>query len=101
MTLDAYLTLSAVLFSMGVFGAVTRKSMIAVLMALELMFNAAIINLAAFSHFLQPPAPTGQVFGLFVIAVAAAETTVGVALALAVFRNRLTIDTTSQDLMKG
>jgi len=100
-SLSAYLALSAVLFCLGAFGAMTRRNLIAVLMSLELMFNAAVLNLAAFSHYLGPPSPAGQLFGTFVLALAAAETTVGVALALALHRNRATIQTTDQELMKG
>ncbi len=85
-----YLALAAALFCIGLYGVLTRRNAVAVLMSLELMFNAVNINLVAFSHF--RPDITGIVFSLFVIAVAAAEATVGVALVLAVYRNQRDID---------
>ncbi len=85
-----YLTLAAVLFCIGLYGVLTRRNAVAVLMSLELMFNAVNINLVAFSHY--RPEITGIVFSLFIIAVAAAEATVGVALVLSVYRNQKSID---------
>lgn len=85
-----YLILAAALFCIGLYGVLTRRNAVAVLMCLELMFNAVNINLVAFSHF--RPDIGGLVFSLFVIAVAAAEATVGVALVLAVYRNQRDID---------
>jgi NADH-quinone oxidoreductase subunit K len=88
--LTHYLALAAALFCIGLYGALTRRNAVAVLMSLELMFNAVNINLVAFSHF--RPEITGLVFSLFIIAVAAAEATVGVALVLSVYRNQRDID---------
>jgi NADH-quinone oxidoreductase subunit K len=85
-----YLGLAAALFCVGLYGVLTRRNAVAVLMSLELMFNAVNINLVAFSHF--QPELTGIVFSLFIIAVAAAEATVGVALVLSVYRNQRDID---------
>lgn len=85
-----YLALAAALFCIGLYGVLTRRNTVAVLMGLELMFNAVNINLVAFSYF--RPEITGIVFSLFVIAVAAAEATVGVALVLSVYRNQKDID---------
>jgi NADH-quinone oxidoreductase subunit K len=85
-----YLTLASALFCIGLYGVLTRRNAVAVLMSLELMFNAVNINLVAFAHF--RPDITGVVFSLFVIAVAAAEATVGVALVLSVYRNQRDID---------
>lgn len=85
-----YLGLAAALFCIGLYGVLTRRNAVAVLMSLELMFNAVNINLVAFSYF--RPEITGLVFSLFVIAVAAAEATVGVALVLALYRNQRDID---------
>lgn len=85
-----YLGLAAALFCTGLYGVLTRRNAVAVLMSLELMFNSVNINLLAFSHF--RPELTGVVFSLFVIAVAAAEATVGVALVLSVYRNQRDID---------
>ncbi len=85
-----YLGLASALFCIGLYGVLTRRNAVAVLMSLELMFNAVNINLVAFSHF--KPEIAGVVFSLFVIAVAAAEATVGVALVLSVYRNQRNID---------
>lgn len=85
-----YLGLAAALFCIGLYGVLTRRNAVAVLMSLELMFNAVNINLVAFSHY--RPELTGVVFSLFIIAVAAAEATVGVALVLSVYRNQRDID---------
>ena len=85
-----YLGLASVLFCIGLYGVLTRRNAVAVLMSLELMFNAVNINLVAFSHY--RPEITGLVFSLFVIAVAACEATVGVALVLSVYRNQKDID---------
>ena len=88
--LSHYLVLSSLLFCVGLYGVLTRKNAIGVLMAVELMFNSANINFMAFSHYLMDTA--GLAFCIFVITVAAAEVTVGVALVLSVYRNRDTID---------
>ena len=92
--LQAYLIVSGLLFSMGLFGVMTRRHGIAVLVGIELMLNAANINLVAFSHFLSPGAAygletvlDGQVFALIVIALAACEAAVGLAIILRLYRN--------------
>lgn len=85
-----YLGLALLLFCIGLYGVLTRRNAVAVLMSLELMFNAVNINMVAFSHF--RPEVTGLAFSLFIIAVAACEATVGVALVLAVYRNQKDID---------
>jgi len=101
MTLNHYLVLSAALFAIGVFGALTRRNVIGVLMSVELMFNAANINLAAFNRFLHPEGLAGQAVVLFVITVAAAEVVVGLALILAIYRDVQTIHAEDFNLMKG
>lgn len=93
-----YLMLGAVLFCIGLFGVLTRRNAVAVLMSLELMFNSININMVAFSRF--NPDITGVVFSIFIIAVAAAEATVGVALVLAVYRNQRVIDLERVDHLK-
>lgn len=85
-----YLGLASVLFCIGLYGVLTRRNAVAVLMSLELMFNAVNINMVAFSHY--RPEVTGLAFSLFIIAVAACEATVGVALVLSVYRNQKDID---------
>ena len=94
-----YLMLSAVLFLIGAVGLLTRRNAIIALMSVELMFNAANINLAAFSFQLQNL--MGQVFGVFVIAIAAGEAVVGLAIVLALFRNKSSIHLDEYTLMKG
>ena len=85
-----FLVLASALFCIGLYGVLTRRNAVGVLMSLELMFNAVNINLVAFGHY--RPDVTGVIFSLFVIAVAAAEATVGVALLLSVYRNQKNID---------
>ncbi|MBI4027078.1 MAG: NADH-quinone oxidoreductase subunit NuoK [Verrucomicrobia bacterium] len=86
-TLADYLTLAAILFCIGLAGALTRRNAIIVLVGIEMMLNAANINLVAFWHFLPPATGTGQIFALFAIAIAGAEAAVGLALVIAVYRH--------------
>ena len=99
MLLNQFLLLAAVLFSVGVYGVIVRRNGVLVLMSIELILNAVNINLVAFSAMTGNLA--GQVFALFVIAVAAAEVGVGLAIVLAIFRNYRTVDIDEVDLMKG
>ncbi len=99
MYLNQFLLLAAVLFSLGVYGVLARRNAVLVLMSIELMLNAVNINLIAFGAFRADV--TGQVFALFVIAIAAAEVGVGLAIVLLIFRNRASIDLDEVDLMKG
>lgn len=101
MTLAHYLAVGAALFLIGVFGALTRRNIIGILMSIELMFNAANINLAAFDRFLNPGGVTGQALALFIMAVAAAEVVVGLALLLAIYRNTDTAYAEDYNLLKG
>ncbi|MFA5138953.1 MAG: NADH-quinone oxidoreductase subunit NuoK [Elusimicrobiota bacterium] len=101
MSLAYYLLVSALLFVIGLFGALTRRNIIGVLMGIELMFNAANLNLAAFNRFLHPQGVAGQAVALFSIAVAAAEIVVGLALVLAIYRSRDTVYVEEFDLLKG
>jgi NADH:ubiquinone oxidoreductase subunit K len=101
MTLAHYMTVSALLFLIGVFGALTRRNIIGILMSIELMFNAANLNLAAFDRFLHPDGLVGQTLALFTITVAAAEIVVGLALLLAIYRNTDTIYVEDYHLLKG
>jgi NADH:ubiquinone oxidoreductase subunit K len=99
MYLVEFLMLSAVLFCFGVYGVLARKNGVLVLMSIELMLNAVNINLIAFGAF--HGSAIGQVFALFVIAVAAAEVGVGMAIVLLIFRNRASVDLDEVDLMRG
>ena len=105
MFLNQFLMLAAALFCIGVYGVIARKNGVMVLMSIELILNAVNINLVAFSAmwFNTPNADplAGQVFALFIIAVAAAEVGVGLAIVLAIFRNYKTVDLDQVDLMKG
>ena len=99
MMLNNFLLLAAILFCIGVYGVLARKNGVLVLMAVELILNSVNINLIAFGAFNHTIA--GQVFALFVIAIAAAEVGVGLAIVLLIYRNRKSIDVTEIDLMKG
>jgi NADH:ubiquinone oxidoreductase subunit K len=97
--LNEFLFLAAFLFCTGVYGVLARKNGVLVLMSVELILNAVNINLIAFGAFNNTI--TGQVFALFVIAVAAAEVGIGLAIVLLIYRNRQSIDLDQVDLMKG
>ncbi len=99
MYLNQFLFLAAFLFCVGVYGVLARKNGVLVLMSIELILNAVNINLVAFGLFRETVA--GQVFALFVIAVAAAEVGVGLAIVILIYRNRHSIDLTEVDMMKG
>lgn len=98
--LEHYLILSTILFSIGLYGALTKRSAVVILMSIELMLNAVNIAMVAFSRYIVPLLLTGQVFAIFIIVVAAAEAAVGLAIIMAIYRNRETIDATQIDLMK-
>jgi NADH:ubiquinone oxidoreductase subunit K len=89
---------SAILFSAGVYGVLARRNAVLVLMSIELMLNAVNVNLVAFSQQLRNM--TGQVFALFVIAVAAAEVGIGLAIVILIYRNRETINVDEVNLLK-
>ncbi len=95
-----YLALAAVLFSIGLFGVLTRRNTIGILMSLELMFNAANINFVTFNRFVATDGLIGQMFAIFVIVVAAAEAAVGLAIVLLIYRNWRGIDTDNYAVMK-
>ena len=95
-----FLSLAAVLFSIGLFGVMTRRNVIGILMSLELMFNAANINFVAFNKYILNDGLTGQLFAIFIVVVAAAEATVGLAIVLLLYRNWRGIDTDNVRIMK-
>lgn len=101
MTLCHYLLLASLLFAIGLFGALTRRNIIGILMGIELMFNAANINLVAFNRFLHPGDVLGNAITLFIIAVAAAEIVVGLALVVTIYRNTNTIYAEDMTLLQG
>ena len=100
MPISYFLVLSALLFSIGVYGVLARQNAVLVLLSIELMLNAANINLVAFSAQFAEAGLGGQVFALFVIAVAAAEVGVGLAIVILLFRNRQTVDVDEMSYMK-
>ena len=97
--LSWYLFLSALLFCIGIFAVLSRRNAIAILMGIELMLNAANINLVAFGRFLDPVL-SGHVFAIFVLTVAAAEAAVGLAIVIAVYRNIEHINVDKINIMK-
>ena len=99
MPLHAYLTLSALLFVIGLFGVLTRRNAIAILLGIELMLNAVNINLVAFSRFTGDVG--GVVFSVFTIAITVAEVALGLAIVIVIFRVRKTIEADRLDLLRG
>lgn len=102
MTIPLYwwLIVAAVLFCIGLYGVLSRKNAIGVLMGIELMLNAVNVNLVAFWRYITPQALTGQVFAIFVITVAAAEAAVGLAIIIAAYRRRDTVIVDELDIMR-
>ena len=99
MDLHGYLVLGALVFAIGLFGVLTRRNAIGILLGIELMLNAVNINLAAFARYHVDPA--GLVFALFTIAITVAEVGLGLAIVIAIFRVRRTIDADHLSLLKG
>lgn len=104
LTLNHYLVLGAILFCIGLYGALAKRNAVAVLMGIEIMLNAVNISLLAFSFFNKalPYATylTGQIFAIFIITVAAAEAAVALAMIIAIYRRRSTVDVGEIDIMK-
>jgi len=90
--LENYLVLSGILFSLGVYGVLSRRNAVLVLMSIELMLNAVSINFIAFSAYLDVTQITGVIFAIFVVAVAAAEIGLALAIVIRIFRNRSSIN---------
>src|SRR2546428_13987493 len=104
LTLNHFLVLGAVLFCIGLYGALSKRNAIAVLMGIEIMLNAVNITMVGFSFFNQvkPYAPylTGQIFAIFIITVAAAEAAVALAMIIAIYRKLASVDVGEIDIMK-
>ncbi len=100
--IEHYLILSAVLFSIGLYGALAKRNAVAILMCIEIMLNAVNIAMVAFSRYLVPDVVllTGHVFAIFIMTVAAAEAAVGLAIIIAIYRSRQSVDVEQMDLMK-
>lgn len=99
--LSWFMIFSAAIFCVGLFGVLARKNSVAILMGVELMLNAVMINLLAFWRYLYPMRMDGQVFVVVVFAVAAAEAAVGLGLIISAYRRRNTVIAEDMDLMKG
>jgi NADH-quinone oxidoreductase subunit K len=98
--LSWYVIFAAVLFSIGLYGALARRNALAILMAIELMLNAVNLNLVAFWRYITPEVVSGQAFALIVFAVAASEAAVGLALIISIYRRRRTVAVEEIDMMK-
>lgn len=96
--LEHFLILSAILFSIGLYGALAKRNAVVILMSIEIMLNAVNIAMVAFSRY--GHLITGQVFAIFIMVVAAAEAAVGLAIIIAIYRSRETVDAEKIDLMK-
>jgi len=95
-----WLLLSATLFAIGLYGVLTRRNAVGILISVELLLNSAALNFVVFNRFVAPAACDGQITAIFVIAVAAAEVVVGMAIFVALFRHRGTIDVNRMNTMK-
>lgn len=101
LTLNHFLLLGALLFSAGLYGALSRRNAVAILMSIEVMFNGVNITLVGLSRYVASATPLlGQIFAIFIITVAAAEAAVGLAIVIAIYRDRKTIEVPEIDLMK-
>ena len=98
--IQAFLIVASSLFCIGIWGLLNSRNAVRVLMSIELMLNAVNINLMAFSSYVDNNLIQGQVFTIFVITVAAAEAAVGLAILLSLYRNRVTVDMESFNLLK-
>jgi NADH-quinone oxidoreductase subunit K len=99
MPINAYLTLAALVFAIGLFGVLTRRNAVGILLGIELMLNAVNINLVAFARFHADL--VGMVFTLFTIAITVAEVAVGLAIVIVIFRVRRTVEADHLDLLRG
>jgi NADH:ubiquinone oxidoreductase subunit K len=99
--LETYLYLALVLFAIGLYGVLARRNLIAVLISVELMLNAASINFMAFNRFLAPHPAVGQVITLFIMAVAAAEAAIALSIIMAVYRKLRTINAEQATELRG
>lgn len=95
-----FLAVSAILFGIGIYGVLTRRHLVHILLSIELILNAVLINFVAFSSFTTPDKLTGQMFAVFVIVVAAAEVGVGLAIILSVYRKKRTVDVDNVNILK-
>ena len=100
-SLNAYLLVGALLFGMGVYGIITRRTLIGMLIAAEMILVGASINFMAFNRFTAPDPATGQIFALFIMAIAAAEAAIGLSIVIAIYRHYRSIDAEDVVKLKG
>jgi NADH-quinone oxidoreductase subunit K len=100
-TLNSYLIIAAILFSLGLYGVITRKNAVAILMGIELILNSANINFIAFNRFSGLNTLDGHIFAIFVIVLAAAEAAVALAIVINLFKSIGSVDVTDADILKG
>jgi NADH:ubiquinone oxidoreductase subunit K len=98
--INHFLVLSAILFSLGIYGVLARRSAVLILMSVELMLQAVSINFIAFAVYLSPDSFTGLIFTVFVITIAAAEVGLALAIILRLYRNKATANVDEADIMK-
>ncbi len=100
--LQHFLVLSAILFAIGMFGALSRSNAVGVLLSIELMLNAVNVMMVAFACYVESSQPlAGQLFAIFIMTVAAAEAAVGLAIIIAIFRHRQTVDLRNINVLRG
>ena len=99
--LEVYLAIAALLFGMGIYGLLHRRTLIGMLISSELILAAASLNFMAFSRFLAPDPTTGQIFTLFIMGIAAAEAAIALSIIIAVYRNYKSIDTEDMSGLQG
>ncbi|MDD5660169.1 MAG: NADH-quinone oxidoreductase subunit NuoK [Actinomycetota bacterium] len=95
-----FLVISAVLFCIGIFGVLTRRNLVQILMSIELILNSAMINFVAFSAYQKPESQFGTIFAIFIIMVAACEVGIGLAIILSIYRNKSTTDVSKINILK-
>ena len=95
-----FLIVSAMLFCIGIYGVLSRRHLVQILMSVELILNAVILNFVAFSSFTTPDEMTGQMFAIFIIVVAAAEVGVGLVIILSVYRRKKSVDIDNINILK-
>jgi NAD(P)H-quinone oxidoreductase subunit 4L len=99
--LTHYLILAAMLFAIGIVGLISSRNIIKVLMSIEIILNAVNINFVAFANYSDPSEVRGQIFAIFVMAIAAAEAALGLAILISLYRNKPTVDVEEYKILKG
>jgi len=100
-SLETYLVIAALLFGLGVYGLLNRRTLIGLLISAELLLSGASLNFMAFGRFLAPDPTTGQIFTLFIMGIAAAEAAIALSIIIAVYRNYKSIDTEDLEELQG